>query len=476
MLSPLSYPSLEDGPIRAYKLLDSTLFIDTTSGTGPFTSDPLALHGLAQCLPNIREFYGFVYARRADGSWVRALPQTILTQLAPQCLFARANLPLPDKISWSNSALERGNVAAAFKNLVESDYFRPISANDRLSYYLSSAGIHPICRGRLKHPVHPSGPIDKWVTDGVLRIVPARPPYKHLQKLFSSWDLSPLAHCVLYSYIFGAFHAISLNEPRPLLWADSREQGVGKSLICEGIAELIDGEAKTMSLDADSNASEEIVARLVSGDRCLVIPNLSHRRNYNNILLATLCTDRGQSRRPKYGAGQTTFYGILGLSSAVLGSVTMHRDLQTRIWRVELPGGFRPHVNLVPSEYINDHRIELYAEILGCHAAAIPYTLPPVSRFSPFEKAALGAYAAFTGLPPEAVRKRMEAAIASSQVYEDKVMHSLFRQAPHLFVESFSRWPIEPPASKDSLKHFAGATAHGFVLDEKGEWHEATCP
>lgn len=327
----------------------------------------------------------------------------------------------------------------------------------------------PEVRGVLRHPVFPPGGIEGWLDERPDLVLPeAGAGFPHLERLFSSIELDAASRCALYSYLFGAFHRCSLNEPRPLLMVDSREQQCGKSITGEAIAVLVDEEPRTLTLDRDANEAEEIVAQLAHGTRCLVIPNLTRRRNWNNTLLATLCTDLGQARRLKYTAKATTFYGTLGISSTVLGTSTLHRDLITRLWRVALANVKRPRLEVVPSAYAREHRLALLAEIMQCHALAEPYHDSFVTtRFPTFEKAGCAAYAVFAGLPHEIVGGLMERAERARYIFRDEVMASLWCARPELFADRCN-WPAIPQGA-EWLKDYDGAHAFGYTLKE-GKW------
>jgi hypothetical protein len=273
---------------------------------------------------------------------------------------------------------------------------------------------------------------------------------------------------VLYSYLFGAFHKCSLNQPRPLLFVDSVEQGVGKSVTGEAIATLVDEEPRTLSLDRNTNEGDEIVAQLAMGNRCLVLPNLAHRRNWTNTLLATLCTDVGQARRLKYAAKATTFYGTLGITSAVLGAITLHRDLISRLWRVSLHGEAKPALHPVPQEYAAEHRLELQAEIMLAHERATPYEAKLSTRFPQFERAGCAAYAVFAALPHEQVSVLMQQAERARHFLRDEVMQSLHIKHPELFRDKLPWQGVGE--SQDWLRDYDGAHGFGYVLED-GQWN-----
>lgn len=328
----------------------------------------------------------------------------------------------------------------------------------------------PEVRGILRHPIWPDGEAEGWLDERPGRL-PAARVGQHLDVLFSALEMDAPSHCALFSYLFAAFHKCSLVECRPLLIADSVEQQCGKSQAGEAIATLVDEEPHTLTLGKDANEGDEIVAQLALGNRCLAIPNLAHKRNWNNTLLATLCTDVGQSRRLKYGSRATTFYGTLGITSTVLGACTFHRDLITRLWRVALTNTVKARLIPPPQHYAKRHRLQLQAEIMLCHAAAKPYPDDyVVTRFPEFEQAGCAAYAAYSKRSHEEVRDLMLAMERSRNIFRDEVLGSLWVKHPDAFTDQLN-WPAIP-RSEEWLKDYDGSHAFGYVLKE-GVWEKS---
>jgi hypothetical protein len=364
---------------------------------------------------HLRYFYGSNCMRTSAGAWIPIEPGN-LAELLSDAGYTMAVGPAPlsedgmPGIAGQVQEIEdpRLQVKTYLQTLQDAGMLAtcPPSSDWERCFMARSMSI-PEVRGILRHPIYPDGDAEGWLDERPLRL-PAARVGTHLDKLFSSIEVDDASQCVLFSYMFGAFHKCSLNEPRPLLMVDSREQQCGKSITGEGIATLVDEEPRTLSLDRNANEGDEIVAQLAHGNRCLMIPNLAHRRNWNNTLLATLCTDVGQARRLKYNAKATTFYGTLGITSCVLGTSTLHRDLITRLWRVAIRSRPKPRLDVVPQAYAKAHRRQLLAEIMLCHAGAKPYPDDFVTtRFPEFEKAGCAAYASYTGLPHEAVHELM---------------------------------------------------------------------
>ena len=425
----------------------------------------------------LRNFYGSNRFRTADGRWLPATKGNVTELLTyTNVFFAVGPAPIPETgVPAPNSFVQEQEdsivQACAYLGQLQAGGLFHVSPpdNEWRDCLVSESPCIPEARGVLRHPIFPDGDAEGWLDE--------RPPVRkkgpdtawpHLRRLFSGVDRDNASRAILYSYLFAAFHKCSLNQPRPLLIVDSIEQGVGKSVTGEAIATLIDDNPKTLALDRNANEGDEIVSILAHGSRCLVLPNLAQRRNWNNTLLATLCTDIGQSRRMKYSAKATTFYGTLGITSAVLGGVSLHRDLVSRLWRVALKGKAQPSLTTVPQEYAKEHREDLQSEIMGVHTLAEVYTGRLSTRFTAFEAAGAAAYAVFEGISHREVAELMGQAEKARHFFRDEVMASLWRKHPEVFAEKLAWTGVGEGA--DWLKDYAGAHAFGFILSEDGKW------
>ncbi len=481
MLEPIAGNVL--GNVTVYRVMDQDVYLvhEARPGARP-GPQRLGFDGeVAQVVltqvaatGRLRNFYGANRFRVPSGTWVQATRGNVAELLSyTGFVFAVGPAPLPEtglpgvpsRVQEMDDAVEQ---ARAYLGVLQaSGYFTVGSLSSEWKDCLcAESPCIPEARGILKHPIYPDCDAEGWLDERPARL-PTATNFAHLDQLFSGLQLDEPSRCVLYSYLFGAFHRCSLNQPRPLLLVDSWEQGVGKSVTGEAIATLIDDEPRTLSLDRNSNEGDEIVSILAHGARCLVLPNLAHRRNWNNTLLATLCTDVGQSRRLKYSAKATTFYGTLGITSAVLGAVTLHRDLISRIWRVALGGRAQPELSTVPQRYAKDHRAELQAEILRVHALATPYAGRLTTRFTEFEAAGCAAYAAYMDFSHDVVTCLMAQAERSRHIFRDEVLASLWQKHPELFADKLPWQGVGEGA--EWLRTFDGAHAFGYTL-ENGKW------
>jgi hypothetical protein len=471
------------GNVTIYRVLDGDVLLAYEQlaaippGRRRFGSDPETLRLVLSMIggdSRVRAFYGHNHVR-TNGKWF-AIERGNAVELSGDLgvIFAVGVAPLPDSppgLTTELSALEDDvEVAHRYIGTLAAGGMLAIASlsNEWRDALCSPSPSIPEARGVLRHPIYPDGNAEGWVNESEVSLPLIDRKLPHLHTLFSSIPMDDASRAALFSYLFAAFHKCSLNSPRPLLMVDSIEQGVGKSVTGEAIATLVDREPRTLSLDRNTNEGDEIVAQLACGNRCLMIPNLASKRNWNNTLLATLCTDVGQARRLKYASHATTFYGTLGITSTVLGAVSLHRDLVSRLWRVALSARAAPSLDVVPQEYAKAHRLELQAEIMACLAGASPYTGRVSTRFPDFERAGAAAYAFFTGRTHDEVAALMATAEKARHIFRDEVLYSLYHKHRTEFREHQQSWRGVPEGA-EWLRQYDGAHAFGYVL-KGGEW------
>lgn len=424
----------------------------------------------------LRNFYGSNRIRVPAGNWI-AVSRGNMAELLDYTgfVFYMGRAPIPETgLPAPNSEVqaEEDPVLQAHKYLYmlrAAGVINPcrLESEWKEAFTAESACI-PEARGLLKHPIWPTGDVEGWLDESPRSLPNADPAYPHLRKLFSGVEMDAVSECALFSYLFAAFHSCSLNQPRPLLVVDSVEQQVGKSVTGEAIGTIVDETPTTLTLDNGTNDGEEIVASLARGSRCLVLPNLAQKRNWTSTLLACLCTDVGQSRRMKYAAKATTFYGTLGITSTVLGAATLHKDLIVRMWRVSLLNKPKPRLSIVPQQYAAEHRLELQAEIMHVHSQAKPYEGSVSTRFPEFESAGCAAYAAYKGLTHDEVASLMARGERARHFFRDDVMKSLFYTHQDVFHEDCN-WQQGGQNHLADLTPYDGARGFGFILKE-GKW------
>jgi hypothetical protein len=288
----------------------------------------------------------------------------------------------------------------------------------------------------------------------------------HLRALFSGLPLDPAGHAALHMYLFGAFHAVSLENEKPLLFVDSWVRGRGKSEVCDAIQILLEGSRCAIEASPARQAfHDSLIAHLVSGARVVPLHNLEGRPDYMNETFASIATDGGLSTRPKYGRESLRFPGVLPILNGVYGAFSLHKDLLCRCWRVELPGVAQA-LTLRPREYAEAHRDEIIAEILQAHKrATIQGARSPVTRFAEFERCAGRAYRQAFALGEGETWDRIKkmqcgaTALLQSGVRALYSAHPRAFEAPHDKVVGgrFDTGPKEVPHT--------GATALGFTFN-----------
>ena len=447
-------PDLATTDVRLYRHEEALIFCNIRNGVTSFGEcRPDVLHAMARALGragSIYEFHGSPHGN-TGAAWVRLNARTSLSLLG--CVFFAAGAPpaLP------NAAQQAPNGRACVRLLG-----LPLSdPPPGFSELLAEAGFFPEARGQLRSCMFPPGePVPGWLGAPSPAILAPDPAYPHLRRLFAGLSLPERSRRALYSYLFAAHHVVSLNNPRPLLWVDSWEAGVGKTSVCEALAILLDGSPKCFNLPSERGGlDDEITARLISGQRTLIIQNVDGRRRWMSPYLVSLCTDEGQSRRAKYDRAQSTFYGVLPMCSSVLGTTSLHRDMLVRMRRVELWGPPRA-LHPRPQEYAREHKAELHAEILHALGAAAAFTGPAPSRFGAFDAIGLAAYAV---LYPERAAFDWTEHDASCKVYLEAALLSAIQHSPA------KEACLQGDCRGDGLKSLEGARGFGQHLKE-GQW------
>jgi hypothetical protein len=210
---------------------------------------------------------------------------------------------------------------------------------------------------------------------------PPQPPagYARLRALFSSMPLDPASHARLYGYLLGCFHVDSLECPAPLLVVDAWEQEVGKSEITYAIGTILDGEAQALQAPRSAGDVETLVAHCTTGKRVLNLDNLADCANWNNTWIASILSERTGAARAKYSRGTTAFRGRLVTLTGNYGSFSLHKDMLSRAWRIQLWGEAGP-LNTEPKPYSRRHRAELVAECYWAARAAPAWAGPSATQ------------------------------------------------------------------------------------------------
>jgi len=293
--------------------------------------------------------------------------------------------------------------------------------------------------------------------------------YPHFNALFSSFEFDAVDHTTLYSFIFGCFHAASLDHPRPIFFIDSEVPARGKTEVSRALTILLDKKSTSLAITGNGPADmDNIVANLLSGCRCISGQNVSGVAEYNNPLLACLATDGTVSMRGKYDRTATPFAGIVGILSAVYGQASVHPDIVTRSWRVFLSGPAQ-RLDVQPAVYAKENRDALINEILVAHSRATEYTEPPTTRFNHFEAAAAGAYAEFSGRSHLEVAALLKKATNGRLGLLPAAVNSLYKSNPKAFTVPPHKEVIGFTARQFDPDALEGARALGYTFHH-GEW------
>lgn len=459
----------EKGNLKAWRHDEGLVFQhDAPLDQSGWPTGGQAKHFILDVLGRERQcmnFFGVARCKTGRGWFRLTRANADVTLIEARVVFVRTRVNL-NELNWSNDAKECDTLAESLSCIHDVQVCEcPRPLTDVLA---ESCQLFPTAHGALNHPIWPSVP-EGWL-ENVSALRPlAETDFPHLKALFSAWPLSGWSHATLYCFLLGQFHSNSLTHARPILWVDSAVRQRGKSMASQAITALIDGQESALTLSGDRKAAEEtLVSHLVRGGRCANVANLDGRHHFKNDLLSNLSTD-GADVRAKYGRETSRLYGNVLMTSSVLGRVTVHEDLLSRIWRVELPGEAEK-LSVEPLDYAKTHREEIQREIITALARAAKYSEKTVTRFGDFESVAAAAYAVTFGLEHAEVKRSLETMARRRLVLQHSVMMDLVSSRPELFDEPLIRQSFDRVAKLDAA-HYDGAGAFELVL-QGGEWRE----
>jgi hypothetical protein len=293
--------------------------------------------------------------------------------------------------------------------------------------------------------------------------------YPLLRQLFDCWPLDASSHAALYIALLGMFHIDSLSKEVPVLVIDSHEQGRGKSEIAKALQRLLSDSEAGISGSADEDT---VTAFLLQGNRVLPFQNVHRAREWHRNEVVNLTTDGALHLRPKHARLTVAFRGVLPLLNFVYGRVTVHRDVEDRTFRVELPGTAAPLVHKA-HEFADEHRLPLLGEILLAHKRATEAQHLPnyvkATRLAAFERAGARAYYEVFGKDPSAAMHLM---VAGRKALLAEVPPLLFKAHRELFDDPSEKVVSTPAGKVPDPERFVGARALGFQLASDGKWHE----
>lgn len=279
----------------------------------------------------------------------------------------------------------------------------PLCATDNYSGLLIHESEIPEMGARLRWPMMGDVPTDP-VYEMPLAPAECGRDYPRLKQLFSEFWLDEISHARLHMFLLGCFDVSYLTHSVPLLTIDSFSQGMGKSEAAEAVANLLHGYRTPAITPARTPSPDQMASHFGAGHLVAVMDNLDNATDWSNPWLASILTQRGAAERLRYDRASTNFRARSAILTFVFGRATLHEDLISRAWRVQIWGdtsrwadGAPPHF---AKDYALEHRDELVAECYWAMKRGRAHDLPTVDRSTVFAKRAAGAYLEVFGKRP----------------------------------------------------------------------------
>lgn len=313
------------------------------------------------------------------------------------------------------------------------------------------------------HPTQPKNGHWSWA--------PAPPPpqagYPHLRALFPHQQFDPISFFYLHAYLFGCFHTCFLHTAVPILVVDSWEQAMGKSEVAAAIANLLHG-APTPCLSPSrrptSEPGEALAAHYGAGHHIALLDNLDAAVDWNHPWLTSILSERGGSARRLYDRDTSNFRARMAILTFVFGRATLHEDLVSRCWRVQLHGDASRYAQAPPPYYSKDYALEHRDALISECYWAVARTadnarrLQTSSRASRFLAVGAAAYREVFGELPSLENEAAHRAMLSTHALQLFVKNRIpFRRKPA------KTDPLPPTADCSRL---VGGTALGFRVVE----------
>lgn len=323
--------------------------------------------------------------------------------------------------------------------------------------------------GILRHPVVGT-PEGFWIQDANHIVIPDETDYAHVRRLFSAFPLDPASHAAVHTFLFGAFHATSLSNPRPVLVVDSWTQGRGKSEVCSAISRLVDNNLGAIPgrATSDKELHDTFGARCRTS-RSFTLDNVDGVREFNSTFIAN-CATGVLEFRPKYAAMNAQVHGALPMLNLVDGQATFHDDMLSRMVRCELAGKPGP-LDPPPSEYAADNRSAIIAEILHALTHAKPREDLASSRSRVFDARACAAYAHAFGIDPEAAFEALQQSRRNAWAFSPKLsdyFHTV-KGAEFKFSERAVARVSPAAAKQQDFSRLQGVPLLGYKIKES-DW------
>ena len=182
---------------------------------------------------------------------------------------------------------------------------------------------------------------------------------------------------------------------RPSWIIDSRDgQGSGKTNLAELIADLYGHAPISTCRQELTNKMDVLIKRCVSQEgrkaRILLVDNVIGA--FSSPELAEMITRKAITGIPPYGRGEEVRPNNL-VFVITSNSATVSHDIADRSFYIHLR---KPDYNADRAswkgqvqKYIEDHRLEIIADIIDMLSRHTPFSMPPKLRFAPFEQSIL---------------------------------------------------------------------------------------
>jgi hypothetical protein len=304
---------------------------------------------------------------------------------------------------------------------------------------------------------------------------PPEPPettnYDHLLSLFhrSGLTFDEASSLRLLTYLLTSFDARCLTMPAPLLLVDSWSNAVGKTEVLSAVGTVLDTECEPVPVPRDGSI-EEIVAYLIKGRRFLMLDNLTGARSWNHPWAASQLTERATSARAKYDRTASCFRGVQIAVSGIYGGFSLHPDMVSRTWRVQLWGAAKPLAHR-PNHYAREHLARIRSEAYWAVVRARKWELPPAttSRAREWEEIGLAAAAVVLGKEHAELAAAMARADADTRMVSPAALNVMARDNNVEWADGPVTTQKQPRLDERNL--LLGGRAMGYEVQSEDQKH-----
>lgn len=219
--------------------------------------------------------------------------------------------------------------------------------------------------------------------------------HKYFKKLMSFFAPANKLHEVMLKSFVTAPLFYLKSIPRPLWIIDSEDgAGTGKTTIVEIVASLYQGTPISTSSAELKKSFVELIKRVVSSEgrqaRLLLLDNITG--TFSCPELADMVTKTSISGRPAYGRGEevrpNNLTYVITANSANVDNDLASRAYYIMVKRPSFSKTWRQNI----LNYVEDHRLEILADIIDILNTHEPFVLPPITRCPEFETMILQAH------------------------------------------------------------------------------------